>query len=199
MLKNSMRTTILLAGILLLTAVGTAQDKQSVFYFGSKRVLVGMPKAEAVAALSACCKLSPPAEEENRQVFADIGRLPAHFILSKDEQRILGSISFLGGKVVSVSRPLGEEEYAPWNEDVVGFARALYRAMSPTTGESDATVYLSVRHERASNAETEVLSLSFPNGRGIRLNIIRLDKPLPGQPTESRDQVTMDEFLEPSR
>jgi hypothetical protein len=101
--------------------------------------------------------------------------------------------------VVSVTRALGEQAYLPWNEDVLGFARTLQRALSPVTGDADTTVRVSVRHERSSNAETEVLSLSFPNGRGVRLNIIRLDKAFEGAPPESRDQVTPDEFLEQPR
>jgi hypothetical protein len=119
-------------------------------------------------------------------------------ILPKEESefRILGTVFFGNGKVVSATRPLSEEAYVPWNEDVLGFARTLQRALSPTTGDSDRTVRVSVRHERATNAETEVLSFSFSNGRGVRLNIIRLDKALEGAPPESRDQVTLDEFLE---
>jgi hypothetical protein len=79
----------------------------------------------------------------------------------------------------------------------VGFARTLYRALAATTGDSDSTVHVSVRHEHASNAETEVLSLSFPDGRGVRLTMITLDKPLSGSPSDARDQVTLEELLNP--
>ena len=100
------------------------------------------------------------------------GRIGGHMILPKGkpfEGPILGAIFFLGGQVESVTRPLGEEDYAPWSDDAVGFARAFYRALSPTSGVSEQqVVYLSVQHDRAKNAESEILSLSFPNGRGVR-------------------------------
>ena len=118
--------------------------------------------------------------------------------MSKDESsvRFLGTIFFDRAGVASVTRPLGEEAYLPWNKDVLGFARTLERALSPRTGDVDTTVSLSVRHTRSSNADADVLSLSLPNGRGVRLSVLRLDKPLPGAPQESRDQAGLDEFLE---
>lgn len=70
-------------------------------------------------------------------------------------------------------------------------------ALSSTMGDSESTVRVSVRHERMSNAESDVLSLSFPNGRGIKIQIGTLDKPNPH--TNKRDFATLDETLEPSR
>jgi hypothetical protein len=185
-----------------------AQNRQPTFYFGGRPVAVGMPKSEAVAAISRCCTLSPPAEnEQNQQMALSTGHIGGHMILPKEEPSqgpILGSIFFLGGKVESVARPLGEEDFAPWGDDAVGFARAFYRALSPASGVSQQEIiYLSVQHERAKNAETEIISLSFPNGRGVRFNLINLDRPLPDTPLEfgggKTAQVTLEEFLEPVR
>jgi hypothetical protein len=189
--------------ILLLTTSVTAQDRQPVFYLGGERLFVGMSKTEVIASLSACCKLSPPAEEEHEQMAADAQHMLGHFILPKDGApgRILGTVFFSGGKVLSVTRPLGDEDYAPWSDDVVGFARTFYRALSPTTGVSDkGTVFLAVGHERMKNADTETLSFAFPNGRGVRFNLIHLDRALPNTPVEfggdKTEQVTLEEFLE---
>ncbi len=180
-----------------------ADQKPPVFYFGGKRLFVGMPKSEAVASLSACCKLSPPADSENEKLSADTGQMVGHFILSRGEapQRILGGIFFAGGKVARINRPLAEEDFNPQSDDVVAFARALDRALSPTTGDSHAIVFVSVRHERVSNAESEVLSLSFPNGRGVELQIATLDRPPSNAPPEfsKRDGVSLNEILEPPR
>jgi hypothetical protein len=73
-----------------------ADQKPAAFYFGGKRLFVGMPKAEAVALLSTCCKLSPSTEPEHA---ADTNG--GHFILTREEspQRMLGSIFFADGKV----------------------------------------------------------------------------------------------------
>jgi len=111
--------------------------------------------------------------------------------------RILGTIFFSHGKVIGVTRPLGEEDFTAWNSGALGFARTLYRALAPESGDTDATVNLSVRHERETNAETEVLTLTFKDGRGIRMSLIRLDKPFPDEPPETKDQVTLEEFLGP--
>jgi hypothetical protein len=54
-----------------------------------------------------------------------------------------------------------------------------------------------VSHERTTNAETEVLSLTFPDGRGVRLKVIKLDKPLAGAPAGSQEQANLEEYLEP--
>jgi len=69
-----------------------------------------------------------------------------HLIVSKEEPgpRILGSIYFRNGKVLSVDRPIGEDAYIPWNEDALGFARTLYRAIAPTSGESQTTAVVTV-------------------------------------------------------
>lgn len=180
-----------------------ADQKPPVFYFDGKRLFVGMPKSEAVALLSACCKLSPPAPStdfENDKVTADTGHMIGHYISSKEEspQRVLRSIFFAGGKVVRVSRPVDEEKFDPESDDVVAFARALNRVLSLSEGkDSDTSVNFSVRHNRATNADAEILSFSFSNGRGVELQIVTLDTP--SQFTGKRDSISLDEILEPPK
>jgi hypothetical protein len=173
------RRTVCRAIVLLGFCVALCQaadQNPPAFYFDGKRVFVGMPQAEAVASLSSCCKLLPPAESwvEKRPVAA--GTMPGHFIVTKESsERILGGIFFSSGKVARVTRPPAEE-VDTWNDDVVGFARAIKRSLLADTG-SGTTVVVSGRHERMSNAESDVVSFSFPNGRGIELHIGTLDKP----------------------
>jgi hypothetical protein len=50
--------------------------------------------------------------------------------------------------------------------------------------------------EHTSNAESEVISFTFQNGRGVRLTIVKLDKPFAGAPPDSAQQVQLEEFLE---
>ncbi len=97
--------------------------------------------------------------------------------------------------MVRITRPLAEG-VDTWNDDVVGFARAIKRSLQ---AESDAetTILVSVRHERISNAETDVVSFSFPNGRGIELHVGTLDKP--DTYTNKRDFATLDETLGSAR
>jgi hypothetical protein len=177
-----------------------ADQKPPVFYFGGKRLFVGMSKTEAVASFSACCKLSPPADFENEKSVADTGRMLGHFISSKEEspQRFLGSIFFGGGKVVRITRPVDEDKIDPENDDVVAFARAFSRVFSLSEGkDSGTTVLVSVRHDRTTNADAEILSFSFSNGRGVELQIVTLDAP--SKFTGKRDSISLDEVLEPPR
>src|ERR1051326_4582871 len=181
---------------LILPAV--ADQKPPVFVFGGKSLYVGMPKHEALTALSDCCKLSPPAESEVEKKASPPGVLLGHFILPKEEtpDRILGTISFLNGKILRITRPTADG-VDTWNDDVVGFARALKRSLPLEASDSGTNVFVSVRHERAINAEADVVLISFPNGRGIELHIGTLDKADPQ--TNKRDFATMDETLEASR
>jgi len=198
---NNRNLRIIVTAITLVSAADlVAQNQPSVFYFGGKRIFVGMAQTEALAALSTCCKLSPPTvTEAQRQTAAEMGRTVGQLILPKEESqfRILGTIFFGHGKVTNVTRPLGEEAYLPWSEDVLGFARTLQRALSPGTGDSDTTIHLSIRHERMNNGESEVLSITFPNGRGTRIILISVGKASEGAPPESREQANLEEFLEP--
>jgi len=119
-----------------------------------------------------------------------------HFILSKEEssQRILGYILFSGGKVQRVTRPLAEEVDG-YSDDVVGFARAIKRWLA-AEGHTETTAIVTIRHERISNAESDVVLLTLRDGRGIEMHIGTLDKP--NTYTEKRDFVTLDETLEPA-
>jgi hypothetical protein len=175
-----------------------ADQKPPVFVFGGKQLYVGMFEHEAVASLAVCCKLSPPAETEVEKQPALEGVMLGHMILSKEgsTQRILGTVYFAGGKIVRITRSL-DDELDTSNNDVVTFARAIDRALSPTMGDSETTIRVSVRHERMSNAESEILSLSFPYGRGIQIQIGTLDKP--DAHTNKRDFATLDETLESAR
>jgi hypothetical protein len=195
------RTMCLLGFVLVETCLVLqliADQKPPVFVFGGNRLYVGMPKHEAVASLSACCKLSPPAESEVETQPAPGGMMPGHFIVPKEEspQRILGSVYFSGGKIIRITRPL-DGDVDTSSDDVVGFARALKRSISTETADSETAVLLSVRHERTDNAESDVVFLRFRSGRGIELHIGTLDKA--NTRTDKRDFATLDEFLEPPR
>ncbi len=119
-----------------------------------------------------------------------------HMILPKEEppQRILGAIYFSGGKVVRVTRPLAEEVDG-YNDNVVGFARAIKRSLT-AEGDTETTAIVTIRHERISNAESDVVLLTLRDGRGIEMHIGTLDKP--NTDTDKRDFVTLDESLEPA-
>jgi hypothetical protein len=91
--KNKLRVA-LTAVVLLSGAILAAQDKPAEFYFGGKRINVGMSQTEALALLSTCCKLSPATvTDAQRKTFAKVGKMVGQFILPKDESepRILGT------------------------------------------------------------------------------------------------------------
>ena len=121
-----------------------------------------------------------------------------HLIVPKEESppRTLGSVYFSGGKLIRITRPL-DDDVDTYGNDVVGFARALKRSISTETDDSETTVLVSVKHERMSNAESDVVFLTFRDGRGIELHIGTLDKP--NELTSKRDFVTLDETLGPPR
>lgn len=202
MLKH-FKTRIIITYLLLLLAVPVlgANDKPPVFYFGGKAIFVGMLQAEALSALSKCCKLSPSSlTEAQQEASLKFGTMAGQFILKENGEgstpQILGSIYFRNGKVLSVTRPLGEEVYVPWSADTLGFARTLERSLAPSTGDFDTAARISLRHQRSINAESEIISFTLPTGRGVRITIVHLDKPFEGTPSESKDQVNMEEFLE---
>jgi len=193
-----MKRTILLGLTLLgLVLPMIADQRPPVFVFGGKQFYVGMPRHEAVISLSACCKLSPPAEGEVEKESVPVpeGMMLGHMILPKGEppQRILGAIYFSGGKVVRITRPMAEDVDS-YNDDLVGFARAIKRTLvTETSGSGTSTVVVSVRHERINNAESDAVFFTFPNGHGIEIHIGTLDKP--AKDNNKRDFVTMDETL----
>jgi hypothetical protein len=172
-----------------------ADQKPPVLVFGGNRFYVGMSQHEALTALADCCTLSPPLEAGVEKREAPPGQILGHFIVAKDGSpfHILGSISFRYGKVFRLTRPLADDVDTS-SDDVVGFVRALKRSLPTEATDSEVIVHVSVRHERMSNAESDVVFLTYPNGRGIELHIGTLDKPGTGMNT--RDFVTMDEVLE---
>lgn len=193
------KRTMILAGLIFgncLALSVAADEKPPKFFFGGQQVYVGMSVQEAVAAISHCCKLSPPAESEVEKWPVPKGTMPGHMILSKDESQIpiLGAIYFSGGKVVRVTRPL-DQEIDTANDDVVGFARAIKRFLA-SEGDSEMTAIVSIRHERIVNAESDVVLLTLRGGRGIEIHIGTLDRP--NALTEKRDFVTIDKILEPA-
>jgi len=193
------KRTIILLGLVFggcLTLSVVADEKPPTFFFGGQQVYVDMPKRDAVAALSHCCKLSPPVDVEIEKQSAPTGGMLGHFIISGEEstQRMLGTIYFSGGKVVRVTRPLAEDVDG-YNDDVVGFARAIKRTLA-AEGDTEMTAIVSVGHERISNAESDVVLLTLRDGRGIEIHIGTLDKP--NALTDKRDFATIDEILEPA-
>lgn len=183
-------------------ALSPATDENPpAFYLEGRRIFVGMSQTQAESALSVCCKLSPPASApaswpQSGPPHAE-GVMRGSFILSKVNDGILGTIFFTGEKVVRITRPL-DTEIDTSNDNVVAFARAIDRALwRPGDKERKLTVQVSVRHERMTNAESDVLSLSFPNGRGIQIQVGTLDQANAG--TNRRDFATLDEILEPAR
>jgi hypothetical protein len=183
----------MVAFIALCFTVSLAADQNlPAFYFGGHRLFVGMPKTEAVAALSDCCKLSPPADSENDKADA---HTDSHFIVSKQEssQGMFGTILFVDGKVARITRAL-DDKLDNYSDDAVALARALDRSLLRDTNGSSVTVVVSEEHERASNADAEILSLTFPNGRSIEMQIVTLDTP--DKATGKRDSVTLDEVLQ---
>jgi hypothetical protein len=87
------------------------------------------------------------------------------------------------------------KEVDGYNDDVVGFARAIKRSLA-AEGDAEMTAIVSIRHERISNAESDVVLLTLRDGPGIEIHIGTLDKP--NALTDKRDFVTIDEILEPA-
>jgi hypothetical protein len=185
--------------LLLLSSVAFAQAPQQaaaraapVFYFGGKQFYVGMSKREAIAALSGCCELSPPVESEVEKRPSPAGGTQGHFIISKEKSvLVLGSIFFSEGKVASLSRDL-DNDVDTFNEDLVAFMREFKRSLP----EGDTSALVSLRHERMGNAESDVVTLVFPNGRGLKLRFATLDAPSK-ENGNRRDCVTLEETIQP--
>lgn len=162
--------------------------------FDGNRLYIGMSKHDAVVALLNCCTLSPPAEADVEKELAPEGTILGHFISTKGgpPYHMLGSITFRNGRVLRLTRPLAEE--IDTSSDDVGFVRALKRSFPSEASDSAISILVSTRHERISNAKSDVVFFSFRDGRAIELHIGTLDKPQKG--TNKRDFVTMDETLE---
>lgn len=166
------------------------------FVFGGNQFYVGMSMSEAVELLSQCCKLSPPIEAntEKNRVTAGGG----HFITKKNgaEFSMLGAIFFDGQKVTRLTKPMADDVDSS-NEDLVAFARALKRVLQNDAGDLERTARISVQHENVTNAESDIITVTFPDGRGIELRVGTLDKP--NRLTNKRDYVTADETLASSQ
>jgi hypothetical protein len=175
--------------VLLLPLAG---DQRPSFVFGGKQFYVGMSMSEAARLLSACCQLSPPIEAniEKNPLPANNG----HFILKKDgtQTAMLGAVFFADQRVARLTKPMADDvDFS--NEDLVAFTRALKRVLQNDAGDVERTAKISVQHEKVSNAESDIISITFSDGRGIELHIGTLDKPF--QSTNRRDFVTADETL----
>jgi hypothetical protein len=192
-MKNA-STRLIIAIALGMVLPLSAGHKPPELYFGGQRLTLGMHVSDVAAATSKCCKISPPLSTLNT---GEAG----HFITARDDSPnhplgILGTVWFKGGKLSRISQPI-DSDFDGYNEDVVRLGRALERALASTTGDSSSTLFLSVQHTRATNGAGDTISLSFPNGRGIDLQIITLDNP--EKSTNKRDAVTLEEFLESPR
>ena len=82
-----------------------------------------MPKQKNYAKLTKAKQEAVDVGEESAAEIAKTGRVPGQIIFSKERkpQRILGSIYFAGGKISSITRSVGDEDFAPWSQDAVGW------------------------------------------------------------------------------
>lgn len=171
-------------------------DQRPYFVFGGKQFYVGMSMSEAVRLLSSCCELSPPIEANIEKNTLTAGG--GHFISKKNgtEFSMIGGIFFADQKVTRLTKPMADNvDFS--NEDLVAFARALKRVLQNDAGDFGRTARISVQHEKATNTESDTITITFPDGRGIELHVGTLDKP--NQLTNKRDFVTADETLESAR
>ena len=165
-----------------------ANHKPSGFYFNGKEFHLGMSQTEALAELSECCNLSPPPKPGELSAANQSVQPKGYFVISKEERHhsILGSIWFKGQKVVGLSHELALDVDTS-SDDLVAFMRDLKRSLP----EEETTAVIEIRHEQMSNAESDILTLAFPDGRRIEIRIGTLDKAADSK----RDFVTMDEVL----
>jgi hypothetical protein len=190
---NHGKTSFIMFLLFVVLVLPLVADQRPYFVFGGKQFYVGMSMSEAVQLLTVCCKLSPPIEANTeRNPLTSRG---GHFIWKKGgtETSILGGIFFAGQKVTRLTKPMADDvDFS--NEDLVAFTRALKRVLQNDASDFERTAKISVQHEKATNAESDVISITFPDGRGIELHVGTLDKP--NQLTNKRDFVTADEILE---
>lgn len=156
----------------------TPDQFQPAFYFGGQRVSVGMPEEAARTALRTCCALN--------------GSADSYFIASKgpSSRGLLGSVFFSHGKVSFVSQDLATD-VDTFNDDLVGFVRALKRDLP----EGSHLASVSLKHENMSNAQSDLVTIVFENGRGIELRISTLDQP--DATTHKRDFVSLEATAQP--
>ena len=162
------------------------EQKPAGFYFGGKEFHLEMSYADAMNRLSDCCTLSPPA----RTIKEDSDTPPretSYFILSKDKssQEVLGAIWFRNHRITSMTRYLARDVDS-YDDNLVAFIRELKRSLP----EETTTAIVTVRHEQVSNAESDIVTLSFPSGRKLVIRIITLDS----STNSKRDSVTLEEI-----
>ena len=191
-----LKASLIVFLLFVVSVLPLGADQRPSFVFGGKLFYVGMSMSEAVQLLSACCRVSPPidANIEKRPLTARGG----HFIWRGEgtEASIIGVIFFADQRVVRLTKPMAEDVDFT-NEDLIAFTRALKRVLQNETGAFERTARISVQHGKANNAESDVIFITFPDGRGIELHVGTLDKP--SQWTNKRDFVTADETLEASQ
>jgi hypothetical protein len=181
-----------LALCLLLQAftLWSQEQKPAGFYFGGKEFHLGMSYADAMNRLSECCTLSPSARTIKEDSDTPPGKETGYFILSRDKSspETLGGIWFRNHKIVSISRDLARN-VDPSDDNLVAFVRELKRSLP----EETTTALVTVRHEQASNGESDILTLSFPSGRRLNIRIVTLDSSL----NSKRDFVSLEEIYGP--
>jgi len=175
-----------LALCLLLQAptLWSQEQKPAGFYFGGKEFHLGMSYADAMNRLSECCTLSPPARTIKEDSDTPPGKETGYFILSKDKSEMLGGLWFRDHKISSISRDLAKDVDSS-DDNLVVFIRELKRSLP----EETTTAIVTIRHEQASNGESDIVTLSFPSGRKLIIRIITLDS----STNSKRDSVTLEE------
>src|SRR5579859_8044282 len=167
---NHRKASLIASLLFVVLVLPLVADQRPYFVFGGKQFYVGMSMSEAVQLLSVCCKLSftNAANTEKNPLTTRGG----HFIWKKDgtETSMLGGIFFADQKVTRLTKPMADDvDFS--NEDLVAFTRALKRVLQNDAGDFERTAKISVQHEKATNAESDVISITFPDGRGIELHI----------------------------
>ncbi len=187
------RLSLIAFVLCVLMVLPLAADQKPFFVFGGKQLYVGMSMSEALRFLSECCRLSPPIEASTEK--NPLTARGGHFIVKKGETEtsMLGGIFFADQKVTRLTRPIAADvDFS--NEDLVAFTRALKRVLQNDAGDVARTAVISVQHEKVTNAESDLVTIKFSDGRGIELHIGTLDTP--NDLTRKRDFVTVDETLE---
>jgi hypothetical protein len=178
-----------LALCLLLQAptLRSQEQKPAGFYFGGKEFHLGMSYAHAMNRLLECCTLSPPARTIKEDSDTPSGKETGYFILSRDKSspEMLGGIWFRNHKISSISRDLARDVDSS-DDNLVAFIRELKRSLP----EETTTAIVTIRHEQASNGESDIVTLSFPSGRKLNIRIITLDS----STSSKRDSITLEEI-----
>ncbi len=173
--------------LLQATTLWSQEQKLAGFYFGGKEFHLGMSYADAMNRLSECCALSPPARTIKEDSDTPPEKETGYFILNKDKSssEILGEISFRNQRISSITRYLARNVDSS-DDNLVVFIRELKRSLP----EETTAAIVTIRHEQASNGESDIITLLFPNGRRICIRIVTLDS----NTNSKRDYVTLEEI-----